>query len=205
MLGGNFIICISLSLIQNDSSSQGHAVWENGHLVAQCPPRLFECWWGAVTVLLADVLNGCFVRSQKIHSHRLTEWQHRRTSNYAAVPLPTSMLAAELNWTEQRFISGSDPIQFVHSKSCCSLEWIVYEPYKTSPNRPIRSSSNIPSWFVRTYKHKGHDIGLELIRDDKGQRWEFKLAATPAGIKSAVSSCETSGRKIKALRGIIQE
>lgn len=110
---------------------------------------------------------------------------------------------AQLNWAKTHFRKWSNSVCSL--KNDCSLEWIVYEPYKTSPNRPIRSSSNIPSWFVRTFKHKGHDIGLELIRDDKGQRWKFKLAVTPAGIKSAVSSWETSGRKIKGLRGIIQE
>lgn len=110
---------------------------------------------------------------------------------------------AQLNWAKTHFRKWSNSVRSL--KNDCSLEWIVYEPYKTSPNRPIRSSSNIPSWFVRTFKHKGHDIGLELIRDDKGQRWKFKLAVTPAGIKSAVSSWETSGRKIKGLRGIIQE
>lgn len=201
MLGGNFIICISLSLIQNDSSSQGHAVWENGHLVAQCPPRLFERWWWAVTVLLTDVLNGCFVRSQKMHSHRLTEWHQIMLQFHSR---PACLLQSSTEPSKDSLQEVSQFSSFTEKKYC-SLEWIVYEPYKTSPNRPIRSSSNIPSRFVGIYKHKGHDIGLELIRDDKGQRWEFKLAATPAGIKSAVSSCETSGRKIKALRGIIQE
>lgn len=87
---------------------------------------------------------------------------------------------------------------------------VLWNESFTNHTRLVRTgqsgaAATFPVGFVGIYKHKGHDIGLELIRDDKGQRWEFKLAATPAGIKSAVSSCETSGRKIKALRGIIQE